>query len=434
MNTSSIQRPVVPLPPSALSATGELSALKASELGTSARVDSFSMSGGDAAPLATPSGGQPVLVSGAQLWETNAIATFGTSGVGGPDQNLNAAAQRIDENAASHQIGVPQDMGGGSEAHYWDGVIVRNYSGGPDTQSGSPCMVVDGPWGAKLVRNDFYNHYVGFDNGQPTHIALGTPLDEEHWEDAIGGVVQNFEGGRMLWTPTAGTQMQYFDQRTGQANVGDLVDAVYGSVLGRGRDRWGGEGAAWEGFAQARRNEGRSDMQIMNLLAVEFRKSPEFQSKVGGGSDPGGGGGETFPAPNGLAAIKARYGEAGQNIVTARLPLGPGGAEINVRVNSRVLPKLRETLEDARQQGLLQYIHSFDGMAIEPPRLKRHLDGSLVVPHQYSLHSWGVAFDINYSSGEKNVNPALVNLFRAHGWKWGGDFGDPVHFQYATGY
>lgn len=43
-------------------------------------------------------------------------------------------------------------------------------------------------------------------------------------------------------------------------------------------------------------------------------------------------------------------------------------------------------------------------------------------------------FVMNFSAGGKTVNSELVNLFRAHGWKWGGDFGDPVHFQYATGY
>lgn len=144
-----------------------------------------------------------------------------------------------------------------------------------------------------------------------------------------------------------------------------------------------------------------------------------------------------FPPPVGIKAIKARYGEAGQNIVTARLPLGPKGADINVRINKNLLPVLEPALREAKEKGLLEGIRSFGGAAIEPPRLKRRPDGTIIQPPQPSLHSWGIAFDLNPDKQGGKVDPRLVAFLKSKGFTWGGDFKDnydPMHFQYASGY
>ena len=55
-----------------------------------------------------------------------------------------------------------------------------------------------------------------------------------------------------------------------------------------------------------------------------------------------------------------------------------------------------------------------------------------------SCHSWGIALDIrpatNAMGTPGDMDPAIVKIFRDHGFKWGGDFKDPMHFQYAKGY
>ena len=60
----------------------------------------------------------------------------------------------------------------------------------------------------------------------------------------------------------------------------------------------------------------------------------------------------------------------------------------------------------------------------------------------FSTHSWGIAIDLNPLSnamGTKgDMHPKIVEIFRKHGFKWGGDWAgkgcDPMHFQYCTGY
>ncbi len=59
-----------------------------------------------------------------------------------------------------------------------------------------------------------------------------------------------------------------------------------------------------------------------------------------------------------------------------------------------------------------------------------------------STHSWGIAIDMNPDSNplgsSGDMNPAVVEVFREFGFKWGGDWTgkgkDPMHFQFCTGY
>lgn len=57
----------------------------------------------------------------------------------------------------------------------------------------------------------------------------------------------------------------------------------------------------------------------------------------------------------------------------------------------------------------------------------------------WSTHAWGIAIDISASYeplGQcySTVNKNFAYLFKNHGWRWGLDFCDPMHFQYAFGY
>ena len=55
-----------------------------------------------------------------------------------------------------------------------------------------------------------------------------------------------------------------------------------------------------------------------------------------------------------------------------------------------------------------------------------------------STHAWGIATDLNIDTNQMgtkgDMNPEIVAIFRDFGFIWGGDFGDPMHFQYCGGY
>jgi hypothetical protein len=59
-----------------------------------------------------------------------------------------------------------------------------------------------------------------------------------------------------------------------------------------------------------------------------------------------------------------------------------------------------------------------------------------------STHSWAIAVDVNPGTNlmgtAGDLHPGVVDIFREHGFKWGGDWKvrgkDPMHFQFCTGY
>lgn len=57
-----------------------------------------------------------------------------------------------------------------------------------------------------------------------------------------------------------------------------------------------------------------------------------------------------------------------------------------------------------------------------------------------STHSWAIAFDLNWATnpygGRSTLHPGIVEVCKAAGFEWGGDWKtpDPMHFQFATGY
>jgi hypothetical protein len=59
---------------------------------------------------------------------------------------------------------------------------------------------------------------------------------------------------------------------------------------------------------------------------------------------------------------------------------------------------------------------------------------------KYSTHSWGIAIDQNSAYEHVNhyhshtVCTCVADQFNNHGWRWGINFGDAMHFQYAYNY
>lgn len=191
--------------------------------------------------------------------------------------DVSAASARISVVASRRSLGAPVDNGGGVGAHDWDGLTVQDFAGGADTEGRS--MVVDSTaGGTHLVRNDFYKNYLEGKN----HVALGGPVEDEHWEN--GKVLQRFERGEMTWTPGQGTTVTVNGaapagpaQPPGHASLGDVVEGVYQSELGRASDP-GGK-ASWVGFAEGLRAKGKTDDEIGSTLVAMFRQSDEYRAK-----------------------------------------------------------------------------------------------------------------------------------------------------------
>ena len=157
--------------------------------------------------------------------------------------------------------------------------------------------------------------------------------------------------------------------------------------------------------------------------------------------------------PNGLAEIISTFGNISayvradgtldpkweQNLASVPIPFSiplswdPKTKVSKMRVHKLLAPVITATFAAIVDAGLQDKITSYGGAYMYRPKR-----GSA----KYSTHSWGISFDINVATNQMgtrgDMDPALVELFRAHGWKWGGDWTgancDPMHFQYCTGY
>lgn len=100
-----------------------------------------------------------------------------------------------------------------------------------------------------------------------------------------------------------------------------------------------------------------------------------------------------------------------------------------IYTNNLVIPSLEKALRLIAERGLAKEIKEWNGSYI----VRRKRFG--VTP---SLHSWGVAFDINASTnpmGRKpTLHPDVVLAFKECGFDWGGDWTikDGMHFQLST--
>ncbi len=55
-----------------------------------------------------------------------------------------------------------------------------------------------------------------------------------------------------------------------------------------------------------------------------------------------------------------------------------------------------------------------------------------------STHAWGIAIDINPDTNPMGqtglMDPGVIEIFESFGFIWGGEFGDPMHFQWVEEY
>lgn len=89
-----------------------------------------------------------------------------------------------------------------------------------------------------------------------------------------------------------------------------------------------------------------------------------------------------------------------------------------IKMNVDLIPKWESALELAQACDVIKEIESVSCVDIRTMR---------ALPQVVSLHSWGVAIDIN--KGCKQMNWELVDCFRKAGLDWGGFF-DPQEFDH----
>ncbi|MDV6013381.1 M15 family metallopeptidase [Haloechinothrix sp. LS1_15] len=116
-----------------------------------------------------------------------------------------------------------------------------------------------------------------------------------------------------------------------------------------------------------------------------------------------------------------------QNIRTEQVPiLGM------VTCHKVMLPQLRAALEEIVDRGLADAIDPDDYGGCYVPRFIGHDPA-----RGLSLHTWGIAFDINVSTNQRGtqgeIDRDVVRIFQKWGFAWGGDWEwtDPMHFELA---
>jgi hypothetical protein len=160
--------------------------------------------------------------------------------------------------------------------------------------------------------------------------------------------------------------------------------------------------------------------------------------------------------PNGLTQVKATFGDypfhelsggnvavegdwVEKNVVMLKNVAGTG---LNIQIHKLLAVDFEAALKEAMAAAPQYKIRMLGGFC---PRHQMHLP-----KNPLSIHSWAAAFDLNWDKNlvvsasatlaEKaagcDMPKELVDVFRKHGWEWGGDWKsvkDYMHFQYATG-
>ena len=99
------------------------------------------------------------------------------------------------------------------------------------------------------------------------------------------------------------------------------------------------------------------------------------------------------------------------------------------------LNTLSDYFKDILGQDIFSYITSLYRSPEEQKQLyNRWLNKDPDIVHKpseawHSKHNYGAAVDLAISRIPKEKFPAVVEQMKRIGFKWGGDFGDPVHFE-----
>jgi hypothetical protein len=137
--------------------------------------------------------------------------------------------------------------------------------------------------------------------------------------------------------------------------------------------------------------------------------------------------------PNGLAAIRATFGEPGEvplakAVVPDEFKRLPYVAKGTITCHKLLAPLVSWIFSEISRRGLGAGIKSYDGCY--NPRFMR---GS---KSRWSTHAWAIALDINAGEnmpGMKNkIDSRIIGIFEQAGFYQLKN--DPMHFQYCTGY
>jgi hypothetical protein len=147
--------------------------------------------------------------------------------------------------------------------------------------------------------------------------------------------------------------------------------------------------------------------------------------------------------PHGLDAIRGTFGPI--TVEDGKITGPPGWEAINMKMVSD-LPGvgkrlyINRAIEAPLRLALTRCLALHDGYVVQTigcfaPRGKRSNPAAL------SMHSWGIAVDINAATNpmrnpmQKDIPDTWVAIFEELGWTWGGRFriADPMHFQWASG-
>jgi hypothetical protein len=224
------------------------------------------------------------------------------------------------------------------------------------------------------------------------------------------------------------------------AHSGDTLASV--AALRLGDRRLARALADYNGLAGVARLSAGQALQIPS--ARELRTPPRRRA-----------GPTAWPAPpHGMAAIVETFGDIRkfarddgtadpawemQFMARAKLPFAipldwnPSQSATSIRCHRRIAPLLEAVFADVVAKGLSKTVRTYGGGYNW--RMKRG-------QAKPSTHSWGIAIDLNVQTNAMgtagDMAPALVALFEAYGFVWGGRWPgankDPMHLQYCSGY
>jgi D-alanyl-D-alanine carboxypeptidase-like protein len=110
----------------------------------------------------------------------------------------------------------------------------------------------------------------------------------------------------------------------------------------------------------------------------------------------------------------------------------PGQTVALMRCHPEAADSFKTVFATLKAEGLWRDLKTYGGCFV--PRMQR---GS---GDKWSTHTWGVAMDVDVSNNklgdEPRISLAVVQIFEANGFTWGGRWRRPdgQHFQLCTGY
>ncbi|GGE02505.1 hypothetical protein GCM10011390_21730 [Aureimonas endophytica] len=104
----------------------------------------------------------------------------------------------------------------------------------------------------------------------------------------------------------------------------------------------------------------------------------------------------------------------------------PGSNRGKLRFHRKGHAQLQMAFADIERLGMMRFIRTCSGAFYA--RLRKPTSG--VLSRLPSNHSFGLAIDLNANDGSLggSVSP-VAPVFEAHGFKWGKEFNDPMHFE-----